>query len=220
MKKIDEYELIIWDLDGTLYFQKEFRWKMGKVLLKELILKPWKWKELLLIYFYRKLREEWDSSDTGEDLDSRQYQRVGKKVGMDEERARQIITYWMQKKPLQYLKDFRDERAASIIQQLQKKEKKVVVYSDYPTIDKLNALKIKVEKSFSSSDKEISCLKPNPKGINYIISYYGVSKENVLMIGDREEKDGEAAKNAGIDRIILERDRTKRDKQYREEVIS
>ena len=47
MKKIEEYSLVIWDLDGTLYFQKEFRKKMAEVLVKKLIFQPGKWKEVL-----------------------------------------------------------------------------------------------------------------------------------------------------------------------------
>ena len=37
MKKLDEYKLVIWDLDGTLYYQKEFRLKMARVLIQKLL---------------------------------------------------------------------------------------------------------------------------------------------------------------------------------------
>ena len=40
---------------------------------------------------------------------------------------------------------------------------------------------------------------------------FNVQPGDVLMIGDREEKDGEAAKAAGVDHIILARKVGKRD---------
>lgn len=214
MKKLDEYDLVIWDLDGTLYFQKEFRKKMAEVLVKNLIFQPLKWKEALLIFYYRRLREGWDSGDTGADLEMRQYEKVGKKFGLSLEEAKEIIEYWMHRMPLKYLRQFRDEEAAILIKKLREQAISTVVYSDYPTKEKLKALEITVEKSFGAGDQEIGCLKPNPKGIEYIVSLYGVEKSQVLMIGDREEKDGLAAKAAGVDSLILMSKRKERQKQY------
>lgn len=214
MKPLSEYRLILWDLDGTLYFQKEFRKKMALVLLQELCLKPNRWKELLVILKYRKIREDWDPKDTGAHLEERQYLETGKKMSMEPERVKEIIHCWMHKKPLEHLYPYRDERAVLLIEELKKKGCIVTVYSDYPTKEKLEALQILVEESFSSADEEISSMKPNPKGLNYIIEHYGVKKEEVLMIGDRMEKDGEAAIAAGVDYWILSRDRKKRQEQY------
>lgn len=216
MKPLNTYRLILWDLDGTLYFQKEFRKKMALVLLQELCLKPHKWKELLVILKYRSLREHWEKEDTGADLEQRQYEKTGEAFGMEAKKVEKIIHYWMHQKPLEYLYQYRDENAVKIIQRLQKEEKMVTVYSDYPTKEKLEALQIYVKESFSSLDKNINSMKPNPKGLNYIIQKYGVKKDEVLMIGDRMEKDGEAALAAGVDYWILDRDRRKRQEQYRD----
>ena len=215
MKKLDEYKLVIWDLDGTLYFQKEFRIKMARVLVRSLICNPRHWKEAFVILKYRSLREKWDPADTGADLEKRQYMAAGKHFGMSGEQVERIIARWMMEEPLKHLRAYRDEKAAGTLKALQEKGIKVIVYSDYPTADKLKALEIQVSGDFSAMDDEIACMKPNPRGLEYIIEKYKTSKEDSIMIGDRMEKDGEAAKGAGIDYLILEKKRKNREIQYK-----
>lgn len=214
MKRLDEYKLVIWDLDGTLYFQQEFRVKMIMVLLQKLVLKPSKWKEAIVILKYRKLREHWDASDSGEDMEMRQYAITGQSCGMSAEEVKRIIIRWMMKEPLSYLYFYRDEKAVELINKLRKLGIINVVYSDYPTKDKLKALDIQVEDSFAAADEVIGCMKPNPKGIEFIVDKYMIDKKDTIMIGDRMEKDGEAAKAAGVDYLILKRNRKDRKNQY------
>lgn len=215
MKSLDKYKLVIWDLDGTLYFQKEFRIKMASVLAQKLIFTPKHWKDALVILKYRNLREKWDAKDTGDDLEERQYMETGKSFKMTGEQVSRIISRWMLEEPLQHLKSYRDETAVWTIEKLQEKGIKTIVYSDYPTKDKLKALGIKVADSFAGTDDEIGCMKPNPKGLEYILNKYQIAKEDVIMIGDRMEKDGEVAKAIGIDYLILERKRKEREMQYK-----
>lgn len=215
MKKIDEYKLVIWDLDGTLYFQKEFRIKMIMVLAGGLIFHPRHWKDAFVILKYRSLRDKWDAADTGADLEKRQYMEAGKPFGMSGEQVEKIIVHWMMEEPLKHLKAYRDERVVKTIKILQEKGVQTVVYSDYPTKDKLRALGIQVSDSFSAMDDVIACMKPNPKGLEYIIKKYKIAKKDSIMIGDRMEKDGQAARAAGIDYLILERERKKREIQYK-----
>ena len=214
MKKLDEYKLVIWDLDGTLYFQKEFRLKMAMVLIQKLVFSPKHWKDAFVILKYRKLREKWDASDVGEGLEERQYAETGKSFRMSGIQVKQTITKWMLEEPLLHLKAYRDEKAAWIICNLQEKGIKTVVYSDYPTVDKLKALEISVQDSFAATDEVIGCMKPNPKGLEYIINKYQIAREDTVMIGDRMEKDGEVAKAVGIDYLILEGKRKDRKLQY------
>ena len=214
MKSLDKYKLVIWDLDGTLYFQKEFRIKMALVLMQKLVLTPTHWKDAFVILKYRSLREKWDAFDIGADLEDRQYMETGKSFRMSGEQVKKIISHWMLEEPLIYLKSYRDETAAKTIKKMQEKGIETIVYSDYPTADKLNALGIKVSDSYAATDEVIACMKPNPKGLEYIINKYRTAKEDTIMIGDRMEKDGEAAIAVGIDYLILERKRKKRKLQY------
>ena len=109
----------------------------------------------------------------------------------------------MQQIPLSYLRDYRNEWAAKEIPRLSEKGVRNVIYSDYPAADKAKALEIAVEHCFCSGDPQIGCMKPNPRGILYILEELKVSPEEAVMIGDRYEKDGKAALSAGIDHMIL-----------------
>jgi len=203
MKALEEYKLIIWDMDGTLYHQPPFRRKMALVLVKGLLLRPRRWQEILILWNYRRLRERWDEKDVGEDLDLRQYEAVGKRCKVTKDRVRETVEYWMQQIPLSYLRDYRNEWAAKEILRLSEKGVRNVIYSDYPAADKAKALEIAVERCFCSGDPQIGCMKPNPRGILYILEELKVAPEEAVMIGDRYEKDGKAALSAGIDHMIL-----------------
>ena len=218
MKVLDNYKLVIWDLDGTLYYQKEFRMKMTMVLMRKLLFTPRHWKDVLVILKYRSLRERWDAADTDAALEKRQYIETGKCFRMTGEQVEAVIGYWMLKEPLCHLRAYRDDTAAWTIEKLQEKGIQTVVYSDYPTKDKLKALGIEVLDSYAATDQEIGCMKPNPKGLEYIINKYQIAKEDTIMIGDRMEKDGEVAKAVGIDYLILEKKRKQRNKQYKGEI--
>ena len=103
-----------------------------------------------------------------------------------------------------------DTQLAGWISELQKNGKTVVVLSDYPTKDKLEALGIEVDGQYGPDDDRINELKPSPKGLQVIMQDYGISPEDIIMIGDRSEKDGECAKGAGVDSLILGRRTAKR----------
>lgn len=49
---------------------------------------------------------------------------------------------------------------------------------------------------------DVSRYKPNPQAINVILNEFGVSKDEVVMVGD-SDKDILAAKNAGIDSVLF-----------------
>lgn len=216
VKKINTYKLVIWDLDGTLYYQRAFRLKMALVMLSKLLLRPSRWRELAVILTYRRIREEWNPDDFGEGLEERQYMVCGESCGMSGQKVRQLVEQWMLKEPLDHLKLYRDDQAAELIARLSEAGTVNVVYSDYPTRDKLKALNIQAERQFCSSDIEINCMKPNPRGIQYILKSMKIKAEDTLIIGDRMEKDGEAAKAAGVDYLILKKNKKGRKVQYKE----
>lgn len=220
MKNIREYELIVWDLDGTLYYQSPFRKKMVLVLLKGLLLKPWKWQELYIIWQFRKVREQWDPQDTDLNLTERQYETTASKCYCSPQKVLRVIEYWMMQMPNQYLKAYQDKNAASWIEELMQRGKKVVVWSDYPVEEKLKALDIQVTDFVCSTDNCVGAMKPNSKGLQVIMEKHLISKDKVLMVGDREEKDGMAAQSAGVDWVILSKNKKKRETQYQSWVDS
>ena len=118
---------------------------------------------------------------------------------MASEYAQALITSWMIHKPLKLIKIFRRRKFLYALKKFQKAGKIIAVYSDYPVREKLCALDFRPDYSYWSNDGIINCMKPKPDGLMRIIHILGISKNRILYIGDREDKDGECAKNAGID---------------------
>jgi FMN phosphatase YigB (HAD superfamily) len=76
------------------------------------------------------------------------------------------------------------------------------VLSDYPAADKLAALELEADLQVSAVDPEVDRLKPHPRGLQRVIEICGVATEQVVMIGDRDERDGECARRAGTRYLI------------------
>lgn len=211
---IMEYDVFIFDLDGTLYYQKPFRMKMLFVLLWYVLAHPMSIKDLFLIKTYRKVREQWEkyekeasfraSFETKMSLDERQYAYVAAQKGVAPERVKCAVELFLLEMPLRVLPPYRDEILGGLIKRLKKEKKTVVIYSDYPVENKLKCLGIEADACYTSGDEAIGCMKPDPKGIQVILSEFGCSSADAVMIGDRYEKDGAAAEKSGVDFIIAD----------------
>lgn len=215
---IMDYEVYIFDLDGTLYYQKPFRIRMLWTLVKHVILHPKSIRDLFVIKTYREVREQWEQREKEHDfregmsLDERQYAYVAAKTGVSCDCVRQAVEFFMHKLPLKLLPAFRDEILEELIQKLKKEKKKVVIYSDYPVEEKLTCLDIYADACYTSGDACIGCMKPDPKGIHVILNALGCGNDNAVMIGDRYEKDGIAAEKNGVDYVIVDSSKKERRK--------
>jgi putative hydrolase of the HAD superfamily len=110
----------------------------------------------------------------------------------------------MKEKPKKYIHFFRDKKLIAFVQAAQQQGIKIVVYSDYPLKKKLEALApFKPDFSFSADNTEIQCLKPNNKGLLYIVNVLNIDIEDIIFIGDRFEKDAVCAKKTSMDYLIL-----------------
>jgi len=213
-----DYEVYLFDLDGTLYYQKPFRVRMLCTLIKHVLLKPSSIGDLFLMKTYRSVRERWEqceaecSFDAGMSLDEKQYAYVAKKKGARPEQVKRAVELFMLEMPLHVLPPFRDEVLYGLIQKLKEKKKTVVIYSDYPVEDKLKSLGIRADACFASSDARIGCMKPDPKGIQVILDTLGCACTDAVMIGDRYEKDGLAAKRSNVDYVIVDSSKKERQK--------
>jgi len=59
----------------------------------------------------------------------------------------------------------------------------------------------------SATDVEVGRLKPDPKGLIVAASSLNTPVKECLFIGDRDDKDGECARRAGMPYLILNRRR-------------
>jgi len=182
-KKLGEYRLIILDMDGTLYYQFPLRICMCI--------------ELALYYSFHIRR-------IAELFMIRRYRKKYEKGILEKETP--VVLHWMQEKPLRYIALFRDRKLISLVRRLREQGAKIVVYSDYPVRKKITALSgLTTDYFFCAADACIQCLKPDAQGLNNILHITGEAAGNSLFIGDRYEKDGKCAENAGMDYIILDK---------------
>ena len=204
----DKYDLYVFDVDGTLYYQNKLRLIMGKRLLMYYLLHPLKFKDLIIIKNFRSLRE--NAKDTNGLFDI-----TAKKCNVSVSRVNEVIKKWIYENPIDALIASKDDTLLAIIDKLKANGKTVAIWSDYEADDKLKALQLSTDYVYTAEQERVGELKPSPKGLNLIMSDLNVPKDKTIMIGDRMVKDGEAAKKAGCDYLILSKSKKKREEQLK-----
>ena len=205
-RDLNDYERYVFDLDGTLYDQPRLRLIMAVRLVLYYALHPLAVKELFILQHFRKVKDGWTLSSSEDDIIS----KVAADKGTDTESVRKIVRRWIYDNPLSAMEKTRDDKLLGWIRTLRQNGKKVMIFSDYPAKDKLGALGITVDGIYDPDDERIDELKPSPKGLKVIMEDTGTGADHILMIGDREEKDGQSADACGIDHLILPRKVRKR----------
>ncbi|MBQ7583661.1 MAG: HAD-IA family hydrolase [Lachnospiraceae bacterium] len=202
---LSKYDLIIFDMDGTLYFQRGMQIRMAFRLISHAFAVKGGLKDLRAILKYRKLREGWDSSSSVDE--DRLYSAVADDMGMNASRVRDVIKEWMLEKPMDVVGECRDEALMGVIKRLISDGKRVCIYSDYPTEDKCRAVGLNEDiPQYYCGKGEIKTLKPNPSALFYIMNDYpDIHKSRAVMVGDRADRDKACADSAGMDSIILAR---------------
>jgi len=205
MNLAEKYNTLIIDLDGTLYFQNHVRLRMALSILIFCITHPFKWQEIFLVRDYRRHYSN----------GIKHFERcslLAQKYHLYINQVEDIINKWMVERPLPFVRKFRDKRLISLLENCRTHGFKLFVYSDYPVADKLEALGFTPDVAYSADD--VGCLKPSPDGLLHILKENNVKASDCLFIGDKFEKDGKCAENAGMDYYILHQSRIKRREFY------
>ncbi len=202
-------EALIFDLDGTLYDQGKLRRRMLLNLFFSLARNPLFIRDIKVLYAFRKKRELLSASR--EDvccIDRRQYAEVARALGLSIVEVRRIVNDWIFEKPLKHLARCVYPGVKDLFSILKQKKYKIGIFSEYPCHAKLQALDLKVDAMICATDEQVDRFKPHPAGLLFTAKELGVPVMNCFFIGDRDDKDGECARRAGMPYLILPRHQT------------
>lgn len=198
MKNFLSYKAWIIDFDGTLFYQLPMRIFMAAWLLLYYLLSPHRWKELFMLLEYRRLREKLFAADS-ENSYQQQLENLSLRYDMSVQKILEVLQTWMTEKPKILIKKFQRKKLIAAIKSAQLRGIKIVIYSDNPVAEKVQSLDFVPEYAFWSDDDLIKCMKPNPKGLKNILKFFRLCPDEVLYIGDRDDRDGACAKSADVD---------------------
>lgn len=193
----DSLDLIVFDMDGTLYDQPPLRRRMAGLLAREAI-RARSLAVVRTLAAFRRQRESMAHAVTT-DFIVAQYRLPGQSPDF----VRATVTDWMEQRPLAMLRDYRTPGAGALFRRLASSHM-VAILSDYAAQAKLAALDLSAHYCVTAED--VGRLKPDPAGLVWLMDQAKTVPQRTLMIGDRDERDGEAARRAGVRALIRGRD--------------
>jgi HAD superfamily hydrolase (TIGR01549 family) len=200
---------ILFDVDGTLYHEAPLRYFMRlefcSLPLREKSYTS-AYKVWCSIQHFRRVREDLRRfGELDSQLEALQYIEAARQAGEDPARMEAIVTEWIYSRPLKYLKLCKRRGLDTFLTFLEKRSIKTGAFSDYPVVDKLQALGLADHMSLAlcSVDPAINALKPHPKGFLHACELWGLAPAEVLYIGDRPDVDCAGASNAGMRCALL-----------------
>ena len=198
-----DIDLVIFDVDGTLYDQR----RLQLAMLRRLLVAAWQTRSLdtlLTLRAFRRVREAL-GEQPGTDFMTLQYARTARQRHKTEDEVRALVAQWMEQKPLDLLAGCRYPHVQALFVGLRAAGKQIAVFSDYPARDKLAALGLQAQPIVCATDVGIARLKPDPCGLLAILRQTGVPAARALMIGDRFDRDAAAASRAGVRALVRAR---------------
>jgi putative hydrolase of the HAD superfamily len=186
------------DLDGTLYRPG---WVKLGMALELLCLGP---HRLSWLRAFRHEHERMRGTSEQEFNPSPyevQVARAAEHLAVAPAELQKVVEEWMQRRPGKWLRLAKNAALLQEIATFKQAGGKTALVSDYPASAKLDALGIRSHFDIIVANGEtlgLSRLKPAPDGYLLAASALGVPPAECLVIGDREDADGAAARAAGM----------------------
>jgi HAD superfamily hydrolase (TIGR01549 family) len=215
----ENVKVVIFDVDGTLYDKNKLQRLMFLNLFIYYFLHFWRIKELQVLLAFRRVREQ-SSERASQSIMLDQYQWCADEMHVTVEFVEQVVMKWIYTEPLQHLKQCINPGIKELFNTLRTKGIKIAIFSDYPFAEKLQAMDLIYDLGFSGVDKDVNALKPSPKGILTIAAKLGLNPKQCLMIGDRDDRDGESARRAGSPYIIIDHNSKNSYKELAEKLLA
>jgi len=199
----DKTDLVIFDVDGTLYDQRRLRARMALELLYA-AMRSRSLHTLNVLKIFRRCREAL-AEEAAADFFDRQFEDTAAHCRCSAEDVRRIVGEWIEQRPLPYLRACRYPGVEELFEALRRSGRTVAVFSDYSAEDKLQALGLKSDLVVSATDDDVRRLKPDPTGLHKILAATGVAAGRALMVGDRFERDWAVANRIDMPALIRSR---------------
>ena len=193
---------VVFDVDGTLYDQRAMRLRMARELALRCLARPATLGEVRILSTFRNLREKLaDAEAVG--IGRLQYERAAESLRLPVARVETVVDEWILEQPLRHVAACRHVGIRRLFSALRNGGRQIGVWSDYPAADKLAAMGLPADAVVSAVDPEVDRMKPHPAGLERILELLAVEPDEALMIGDRDERDGEAARRLGCPCLLL-----------------
>lgn len=196
-----QYDAWLVDLDGTLYTARWVRLAMAV----ELALFGWAAVKTL-----RRFRHEQEAQRaelvaggqlaiTHSSPYAAQLARTAEGLGVPVERVERLVQDWMFVRPKKWIRRFPRSSLLEELRVFRAQGGKTALVSDYPALHKIRALE--AEHLFdvivaSGEEHGPSRLKPDPEGYLRAAQLLAVEPIRCLVVGDRDDADGAAARAA------------------------
>ncbi|HVU04480.1 MAG TPA: HAD family hydrolase [Polyangiaceae bacterium] len=189
-----EHEAWLVDLDGTLYRPLPVKAAMAAELLL------FGASAVRILRRFRHAHEELRADGVaGEDPYRAQIELTARDLGRSPDEVSRLVTEWMHERPGPWIKRFLRRSLLAEIRSFRERGGKTALVSDYPARKKLAAAGVADlfdEVVASGEPGGPPRLKPDPAGYLLAAERLGVAPERSLVIGDREDADGAAARAA------------------------
>ncbi|HLV68826.1 MAG TPA: HAD-IA family hydrolase [Polyangiaceae bacterium] len=184
------------DLDGTLYWAPGVKLAMAcELLLFGMRVLP---RLRRFRHEHERLRED---GGHGDDPFALQLARTASALALDVADLERDVRTWMIERPRRYVGWFRRSGLLRAIERFRRHGGRTAVVSDYPALAKLEALRARELFEVVIANGEPfgpRRLKPDPDGYLKAAQALGVPPRSCLVIGDRDDADGAAARSAGM----------------------
>ncbi len=193
---LSRYKAIIFDFDGTLYDKKRFA-------IHLILNMPSRALWLLAVQKVRKAIKGKDFLSQEafyEEFFTQLHKTIGSKHSKEEIRKWYFEGYMtLMHRVLTNRYDCQPE-ANELINSLREKGIKVAVLSDYAMIDeRLKAIGLTAQFDYLYSSETAGALKPSSRPFAVVAQALEIESKDILMIGDREDTDGQGAAQADMD---------------------
>ena len=193
----NQVDAVIFDVDGTLFDHLAMRPSMAAALLRHVLTERRGWHDLFVILVFRRIRARLAIVEAA-DIGRQEFEVTSKSTGASVAEVKEIVARWVYQEPLSIIQRHAFSGTREFLAALKQCGIRTGVFSDYPAEDKLRALGLAVDIVRDATAADIGRLKPNPTGFLKVAELLGVSPSRCLIVGDRDDRDGAAARRGGF----------------------